>query len=287
MTDIPAGPVRWAIPALLLGNLCLVFGPVFVRMADVGPVSSGFWRMALAVVPLFLIARLASQPAERPTGNTLWLFFVSGLFFAADIATWHLGIFQTKLANAALLANSSSFLLPLWGFLIARSWPNRGQGMALALALLGAIILMGRSYEMSRGNLVGDVLCFLAGAFYTGYLIIMTRLRASIAEWPALAWSSLMTVAPMLIVAALLGETIIPTDWTPVIALAFFSQILGQGLMIYALGSVSPLLFGLLLLLQPVISAILGWLWYGEQLATLDYFGAILIGLALILVRRS
>ena len=51
-------PLRFGLTALLIGNLCLAFGPVFVRMADTGPVASAFWRIALAIVPLFVIAFL-------------------------------------------------------------------------------------------------------------------------------------------------------------------------------------------------------------------------------------
>ena len=82
-----------------------------------------------------------------------------------------------------------------------------------------------------------------------------------------------------------MGERLWPSDWTPLLALAFFSQILGQGLMIYAIGRVAPILFGITLLIQPIISATYGWIVYGERLAGLDWLGAGLIGIALILVR--
>ena len=278
-------PLRFGLTALLIGNLCLAFGPIFVRMADTGPVASAFWRIALAVVPLFVIARMVGEPAKALPKSMITLFAISGLFFAADLAAWHLGIFETKLANANLLGNSTSFLLPLYAFVAARVWPTRMQGTALALATLGAVLLMGRSYELSPQNLIGDLLCLLAGAFYTAYLVLMARARDTMPQWAVLAWSTLMSALPLLITALLLGERVLPSDWTPLIALAFFSQILGQGLMIYAIGRVAPLLFGLTLLIQPIISATYGWVVYGERLAGLDWIGAGLIGLALILVR--
>ena len=278
-------PLRFGLTALLIGNLCLAFGPVFVRMADTGPVASAFWRIALAVVPLFVIARMVGEPAKALPKSMIALFAISGLLFAADLAAWHLGIFETKLANANLLGNSTSFLLPLYTFAVARVWPTRMQGTALALATLGAVLLMGRSYELSPQNLIGDLLCLLAGAFYTAYLVLMARARDTMPQWAVLAWSTLMSALPLLITALLLGERVLPSDWTPLVALALFSQIIGQGLMIYAIGRVAPLLFGLTLLIQPMISASFGWIIYGERLGTLDWIGAGLIALALILVR--
>lgn len=278
-------PLRFGLTALLIGNLCLAFGPVFVRMADTGPVASAFWRIALAIVPLFVIARLLGEPAKTLPKPMAVLFAFSGLLFAADLAAWHLGIFETKLANANLLGNSTSFLLPLYTFVVARVWPTRMQGTALALAALGALLLMGRSYELSPQNLIGDLLCLLAGAFYTGYLVLMARARDSTPQWAVLAWSTLMSALPLLIIAWAMGERLWPSDWTPLFALAFFSQILGQGLIIYAIGRVAPILFGITLLIQPIIAATYGWAMYGERLAGLDWVGAGMIGIALILVR--
>jgi drug/metabolite transporter (DMT)-like permease len=45
--------------------------------------------------------------------------------------------------------------------------------------------------------------------------------------------------------AAATGETIWPTDWTPLLLLALGSQVVGQGCLVYALGQVPPLVVGL------------------------------------------
>jgi drug/metabolite transporter (DMT)-like permease len=279
-----------ALPALVLaallgGNLALAFGPWLVRSADVGPSASAFWRMALAVPFLFLITRAARQPLTLPRGGLYLTMLISGAFFALDLAAWHIGLLQTKLANATLFANAASLFFPLWGFLIARSWPGRRDGFAFALSVAGTVLLLGRSAELSRETLIGDLLCLAAGIFYTGYLIVIVRAREEMPSWTLLAWSTLATAPPLLLIAMALGEQIMPGNWTPVIALAVVSQLIGQGLMVYVLGKVSPLLFGLALLTQPVVSAAIGWFGYGEMLAVADWIGATLIAAALLLVR--
>jgi drug/metabolite transporter (DMT)-like permease len=82
-----------------------------------------------------------------------------------------------------------------------------------------------------------------------------------------------------------LGERIIPADWTYVLLLALASQVIGQGLLVYGIGHVPPLVVGLALLTQPAISAFVGWTAYGETLSPLDWLGALAIGTALVLVR--
>lgn len=278
--------LRFGIPALVLGNLCLAFGSWFVRMADTGPIAAAFWRIALAAPFLFLIAQVMGDPARRLGRQTFALFALSGLFFAIDLAAWHLGISQTKLANANLLGNSTSFLLPLYAFAVSRRWPSGMQAIALILAGIGAVLLMGRSFELSPRNFAGDLLCLLAGVFYTAYLVLMGRMRTGMGPWPVLAWSTMMSALPLLIMALLVGERLIPHNWAPIVALALLSQIVGQGLMIYVVGRISPVLFGLTFLLQPMVSALVGWFAYDERFGLADWIGTILIGLALILVSQ-
>ncbi len=282
---IYAAPSPLILLALLGGNLALAFGPMLVRQADVGPSASAFWRMALAIPFLFLIARHMRQPLRLPSRTLYWTMALSGTFFALDLAAWHIGILQTKLANATLFANAASLFFPLWGFLVARTLPTRMQGAAFALALAGTALLLGRSAELSRETLIGDLLCLAAGIFYTGYLIVIMRARDAMPSWTLLAWSTLATAPPLLLIAFGLSEQIMPSDWTPVIALAIVSQLIGQGLMVYVLGKVTPLLFGLALLTQPIISAAIGWRLYGEALGPVDAIGAALIAAALVMVR--
>jgi drug/metabolite transporter (DMT)-like permease len=276
--------------ALLGGNIALAFGPLFVRLAEteahVGPVASAFWRLALAAPVLLLLTRATGQRIGHIGPALLVAIALGGFFFAADLGAWHLGILKTKLANATLLGNTASLIFPLYGFLIAKAWPTRGQGLALLIALAGGVLLMGRSYELSHENLVGDLLCLLAGILYTFYLIAIDRARAHLQAWPVLALSTIAGILPLWAFAMLLGETIWPESWGPLIGLALGSQLIGQGLLVYAMGHVRPLVTGLAFLTQPVVAAAIGWGMYGEALAALDWIGAALIGAAMVLVRR-
>jgi drug/metabolite transporter (DMT)-like permease len=279
-------PSRWALPAILLGSVCLTFGPVFVRVSDTGPTAAAFWRLALAAPLLFLLSKVARDPVQRLAPSLLGVLICASLFFAADLAAWHLGLLVTKMANANLLGNATSFLLPIWAFFTTRQWPSRWQALALALAAVGTVCLLGRSFELSRQNLIGDLLCLLAGVLYTGFIITIGRARNSLSALSTLTLTTAIGAAPLLIAAIALGEQIMPQQWWSIIGLAFFSQVLGQGLMIYAVNKVSPLLFGICLLTQPILAALIGWLWYDEKFAALDWVGAILIGLAIIVVHQ-
>jgi drug/metabolite transporter (DMT)-like permease len=275
----------FAFPALLIGSSALAFGPWLVRLSGVGPVAAGVWRLALALPFLFVIAGMTGQPVHWPGRKLALVVALAAFFFAADLAAWHTGIHMTKLGNATLFGNTSSLIFALWGLWLARRKPSMPQAAALILAALGAAMLMGSSAELSARNLNGDLLALLAGLLYTGYLIAVQRARRSLAPLPMLFIASLFGAVMLLPFSLLFGERVIPADWTFVAILALSSQVIGQGLLVYAIGALSPLVVGLTLLTQPAISALVGWLVYGELLSPLDWIGAVAIAAALVLVR--
>lgn len=275
-----------AFVAVVLANIALAFGPWFVRLADTGPVAAAFWRIALAA-PVIAALALASGARPQRLPRSLWLMLaLAGIAFAADLGSWHIGIRRTTLANATLFGNSATFIFPIYGFLVARAWPTRTQGCALVLAGVGAALLMGRSYQLDPRHLGGDLFCILAGILYAVYFIFMARARATMAPLSSLALSTVASILPLLGFALLLGERIIPGHWSPLIGLALISQVFGQGLMVYALGKLSPLIVGIALLLQPIVAGAVGWIVYDERLGLPDIAGVVLVGVALVLVRR-
>jgi drug/metabolite transporter (DMT)-like permease len=276
---------RLAFPALILANLFLAAGPWMVRLADVGPVAAGFWRLALAVPLLALLALWQGRGQPRPGWGLIGAIALGGLFFAADLAAWHVGILQTKLANATLFGNFASFLFAIYGFILLRRIPGKVQGGAILLAVLGTVLLLGRSYELSPQNLTGDLFCLLAGLFYMFYLVAVDRARRSLAPFPTLAIATAAGALPLLLFAMALGEQVMPADWGPVVLLSVGSQLIGQGLLVFAMGHLSPVVTGLGLLTQPVAAAAIGWVVYGERLGVLDFAGALLICIGLVLIR--
>ncbi|MBU2015342.1 MAG: DMT family transporter [Alphaproteobacteria bacterium] len=279
-----AGMPKFAFPALILANLILPLGPVLVRMADVGPVAAAFWRLTLAL-PFLLILALPRLRRTMPTIREWSALIWSGLFFAADLAAWHIGILYTKVTNATIFGNMSGLMLPIWGMVVLRQRPRAMQAIALTLATAGAAVMMGGSYELSPRYLHGDLLCLLAGATYTGYLLIVQRARVRLDSWSVLAMSTLFSIPPLLLCALWLGERIMPGDWTPLVVLALSSQLVGQGLLTYAISWFTPLVLGLSLLLQPAVSAVLGWVLFGEWLSITDMVGTMAVAAALVLVR--
>ena len=104
---------------------------------------------------------------------------------------------------------------------------------------------------------------------------------------PALALATIASALPLLLAALLLGESAWPHHWGALVGLALASQVVGQGLMIYALVHFSPLVMGIALLSQPIVAGAVGWIAYDERMGALDLLGAALVAVALVLARRG
>ena len=242
------------------------------------------------MVPLALLGRLGpGRPGGGRfgvPGRRVWpLAALAGLFFASDLAFWHLGIVRTTLANATLLSNAASFLLPVWGIVVLRQRPGPKSLAAIGCALAGTLLLIGRSADVSTVHLLGDLACLAAAVLYTGYLIVIERLRGRVAALPLLALATGFGAVALLPVALLMPGRFWPGDWTWVVLLAFGSQVIGQGLIVFAVGHLRPIVVGLTLLVQPGISATIGLLRFGEAPGLAEIGGAALVVVALVLVR--
>ena len=279
------GPTTLHWAALIAGNIALALGPWSVRLADSGPVAAGFWRLALALPILWLIARRAGEPVLGVPRRAAWLVALGALAFAFDLASWHIGIEFTRLGNATLFGNAGSIVLLFWGILVARVMPARAEWAAIVLALGGAAILLGRSAEISASTLMGDLFCITAGLLYAVYLLCLQDARKGLGGWALLVRVCLVAAPVLLSVAWLRGEPIWPRDWTPLVVLAILSQVVGQGLLVFALRAFPPMIIGLALLMQPAVAVAYGFLAFGEVLRPLDTVGMAMLGAALAVAR--
>ncbi len=276
----------WHFAALLGGNAALAFGPWLVRLSDTGPISAGFWRLLLPIPILALLAWRGRSPGPLDR-KLILLCIVAGVFFALDLASWHTGIEQTRLANSTLFGNAGSVILMVWGLIAARRGPSMQESAGVIAAIAGAAILLGRSMEISTTTFVGDLFCLAAGIFYVFYLMPAQRARTKLGPWAVLLLVSLAAFPMLLGLALVTGEPVWPgpAGWTPLLVLALSSQVVGQGLLVFALRHFPPLVIGMALLTQPALAAIIGWLAFGEVLMPMDIVGMVLVGAALVLTR--
>src|SRR3989440_3629065 len=166
--------MRPALPALLLGATCIALSPIFVRVADVGPTASAFWRVALALPLLWPLVALT----PRTSALRDWkLLLAAGFAFAGDLGFWHWSIQFTSVANSTLLANLASLFVTLALWVFWRQGPSARFVLGLFAALAGVGLLVHTSLQFSASALLGDALGVVTAVFYAGYILAVKALR--------------------------------------------------------------------------------------------------------------
>ena len=282
----PASGTR-ALLALVTGAIAIAFAPILVRVAETGPVATAFWRMSLALVPLWLLRARVSRNGAPPAAGLRWLLIAAGLFFAGDLGIWHISIKLTSVANSTFLVNMAPLFVTLGGWLLFRErvTPLFMAGMTTALA--GAWLLSRGHFSPSAATAAGDVLALLAAVSYAGYLLVIKRLRTRGGDTATImAWSSTVTAAALLPAMLLSGEQLLPhsaTGWLTLLALAAVPHVAGQSLIAWAMAHLPASFSAVALLVQPVAASLLAWALLAEPMALLQAAGgaAVLAGVAL------
>jgi drug/metabolite transporter (DMT)-like permease len=280
-----------ALFALFAGATCIALSPIWVRVSDVGPTASAFWRVALAVPLLWSALALAPRAAAAAPRQHWPLLAAAGFAFAGDLAFWHWSIQFTSVANSTLLANLASIFVTLAAWMLWRQKPSALFLVGLALALAGVGLLVRSSLDFSPRALLGDGLGVVTAMFYAWYLLSVKGLRdRGVATLQLMAVSTSLTAVILLPVTLASGEVVLPggaSGWLILLGLAWVSHAAGQGLIAYALAHLPAAFSSVGLLFQPVMAAAFAWVLLGEPLVALQIAGGAVVLVAIYLARRG
>ncbi|MGB3386950.1 MAG: DMT family transporter [Pseudaminobacter sp.] len=285
---------RWALAALVLGGVAIGCSPIFVRLSEVGPMATAFWRVGLAMLPLLVwygsnAAGAGTETRPRNLADRLALI-LPGLMLAGDLAAWHIALYKTSVANATLLANMAPIFVTLGGWLIFRTPITRIFLIGLVLALAGVVILRGGPLALGGGNLAGDAIAIGASVFYAGYILSLGRLRSRFSTLTTLIWTTGSAAVFMAPLALFLESALWPVTlygWAILLGLAWLTHAGGQGLIIFALAWLPPAFSSLTLLIQPLVAAILAWVLLSEPIGLMQAIGGVIVLAGIMIARRG
>ncbi len=261
------------VPVLLFGLAAFASSPILVRLAgDVPPASVIALRTALAavlLVPLWPKAyrELATTLDRRDRGQIL----LGGVFLAAHFATWIESLALTSVASASVLVSTSPlFLAFVSQFVLRRSVPALTWGAVLIGVIGAALIGVGGAGSVAPGRApgLGNGLALLAAALFGGYLVVGGQVRQR------LSWAGFMvpvyTLVAALLVAYAAARGVLGAGWTLRVvllcaAMALGPQLLGHGAFGFAMRYVSPVLLGLLTLVEPLGASGIAYALFGER----------------------
>ncbi len=277
--SLAAGRGATALAALVLGAMAMGISPIFVRLADVGPFASAFWRVALALPALYAWMRLAErgQPPGPRFIKPVWL---AGLAFAGDLLFWHSAVLRTSVANATFFATTAPIWVVAFGWMLFGRRAPRATMYGLALCLIGGAALVAESLRFRPSGALGDGFGLATGVFFGLYFLAVEAARRKVSAARATFELSVITAAALLAVALVSEPRMLPASLSGVgalIGMSWVSHAGGQGLLSVALGRLPATFSSLVIFLEAIAAALFAFLLLGEPISLVQGLGGLLI----------
>jgi drug/metabolite transporter (DMT)-like permease len=267
------------LASLVIGAIAMGVSPIFVRLADVGPFTSAFWRVALALPVLYLWMRLSERDQTHSRHSFSRATILAGIAFTGDLFFWHLSIVTTSVANATFFATTAPIWVVVFGWLLLRQRASAGVLLGLGLCMLGGAALLARSLTIKTGAL-GDLYGLITGVFFGLYFLAVQAAREAACAARVTFEATLITAALLSVVALALEHQALPHTLRGVltlIALAWISHAGGQGLLAVALGRLPAAFSSLVIFLEAIAAACFAWAILGEPVTLIQAAGGLAI----------
>lgn len=285
--------------SLFFAILALSFAAIFIRLSEreLSPVATIFNRFWVAALILglrnlikFLTERHSPESSiqkQHYTIRDLVLLVVMSCFFSGTLITWAWSLTQTSVANSNLLHNVTPLFTTLFGWLFLSQIFEGRFLLGMVIAISGSILIGLGDLRIANEHFTGDLLAILSAVFSAANLLTVEKLRVKFSATTILFWCSLIGALLTFPMVLLTEDVLFPHSWSgwlAIIALALVCQVLGQSLQAYNLKKFSSGFVSVCLLLDPVITAILAWIIFSEQLSPLNLlaFSVVLVGIYLV-----
>ena len=259
-----------------------------MRLSDVSPETSAFFRCAWAVPVLALLAareRRRLGPSDRRRSATL----LAGVIFAANLALYHHTIDLVGAGLATVLGNLQIVVVAFFAWLVLKERPEARVVVAVPIVLGGVVLISGvleaGAYGDDPGR--GAVFGILTSLAYAAFILLMRSANAG-PRRPAgpLVEATFAAAACLLVYGLFTGTVDVTPGWEAtgwLVLLALSSQVVGWLLISISLPALPAALGSLLLLVQPVGAVLLGVVLLGEAPSAVQ-LGGVLVVLAGVLV---
>ena len=251
-------------------------GAVFEMIEDVGGLSKAAWRLqatSLVLLPGFMVqyAR-AEESLKLQWKNSMHLLTASGICLALHFGTWLMSLDRTTLTHSLLFVTAHPLVIII-GLWLLRKPATKIQSIGALVGFVGAAVVVGGGASETGVSLYGDFLAFLGAVTVVGYLAIGRMVRG----WMPLflyAFPVTLVSAIALTAWAILSEGLTfdlddmtgAFGWISVTWILYVGYLaLGPGLLGHTginavLRWIPPLTISMMLIMEPVIGSIIGWI---------------------------
>ncbi len=279
---------RHAAPLLVVGCVVFGLGSLIVKFVPVGAYAIAFWRLAVAAVIFWLLARFFGQRLPK-SKKALKFALISGVFLGFDLALWHESIYAVGPGISTLLNSLQIFFLSAIGFIWFGERLNKLQMLSLVIAVTGVALIASPEFGHNNQAAWGFVSGIVSGAMLALSMVFIRKTH-QIEQVKLLPMMLLVSVGGMaaLVVPSLVfnADSLYPTTLRDVGLILIYGAIMqcfAWGLIAYAIPLLSLSLTGLLLLSEPVAALLIDYFWLDKPINSLQWAGAAMTLLAIYL----
>jgi len=253
-----------------------------------------FLRLALA--SLILIVILLGSRQFTPSilkERSIWLL---GLLNGAAFSLQYMGMIFTTAAKSALLIDLNIIFVAVLSWRVFAEPFGLRKHLGVALGILGAFLVTvgGEIASLIRGELLGDLLVFLAGlvwAFFTvlqKWVLLRGQRRNAIELSAVILLITALLLFPLAAVLGGLNLTSIPVQgWGLIVFIALACTVIPFALWVFALKAVTATVASVVAMLEIVVAMILSALLVGESYSTITLVGAVFVLISIFVVAES
>jgi drug/metabolite transporter (DMT)-like permease len=294
-----------AVPlVLILAIAGISFAGPLTRLSHAEPLAIAIGRLAFSLLMIGTILAVNGQWRQWKTlsRGDLLSAVAAGVFLAVHFWSWISSIGMTSVAASVVLVNLSPVIVAGGSALWLGERPSYRQGMGIAIALLGAIVLASADFQGGAGTsavsssraLIGDLLAVVGAITVSVYLLAGRRVRQKLDLWPYVGLVYGVCFVVVLAIALARGTPIVPQPPRELLlfaALAIGPMMLGHTGFNWALRYLPAYVVSLVALCEPVGATILAALLPGiaEHPGPLTLLGGAIVlgGVVLTTSKRS
>ncbi len=244
----------------LIGAFIISFSGVWVKLAEVEPTASAFYRVFFGA--FFLLAACLYRGDLHKVGcRQLGWAVLCGLLFALDLLCWHTSIRFVGPGLATILGNFQVFVLTVVGVLFLGEKLSARFLLAVPIAIVGLLLIVGVQWHtLTDEYRTGIFLGLLTAVCYSGFLLILRKLQGASSQYSFFFNLMLISTACAFFLGThmvVAGDSFAIPDRVSLLALlglGLLSQTLGWGLIANAMPQMKTSLTGLVLLFQPALA---------------------------------
>lgn len=268
-----AAAALWAVAAVVARRLF---------DAGVSPVELTESRAVLAVAGFALLRSSWRRPETSRRGLVVGL----GVALALVNATYYVAVSRIPVAAALVIQYTAPALIVAWAGLAARRFPPRDVAWALVAALVGVVLVMDLPGSISGGvDRLGVAMAIASAFFFACYTVLAER--TGTAYGSAAAMFRGFAVAAGLWVAyqaprGLPGELLERSNLPEVLYVGLAGTLLPFLLFTWGLQHVRAERGSIAATLEPVVAAVVAWVWLGQALSGTAVAGGLLVVAAVV-----